>query len=560
MNPESASTLGELLDAAAARWGDRPSVGFEGAWETFAETRERSDRLARALMALGVGPGEHVSLWMTNRPEWIHAMFALAKIGAAMVPLNTRFRSEDLEYVLRQSDSVALLTMERSGPIRYLDIACEAIPELAHHDRETLGAHGYPALRRVVSLGREAAAADPDAPARPGVFGWEELLALADRVSPEALAERARAVRPEDPLYIMYTSGTTGFPKGAIQSHAILRNGRTTAARIGMTEADATIMFLPLFHAFGYFEGALLTFVTGARMVLTETFDAGESLEAIERERGTLIHGFDTHFQDLMDHPDFHRRDWRSLRTGILAAGLPSTEKVVERCFREFVPTITGWGMTETLPGTLLGRLGDDLERSKASGEPQDGYTVEIVDAESGEPRPDGTPGEIRVSGYGVMQGYYKKPAETAATFDERGRLKTGDMGVRLANGSFKMLGRYKEMLKVGGENVDPAEVEAYYLEHPAVNRIQVVGVPDERMGEIPIGFVQLAPGMIADESELLAHGRGRIASFKLPRHFFFVDEYPMTSSGKVKRFELRAFARRELCINLPDVEVSSGT
>lgn len=538
-----AQTLGELIDEAAVRFGPAPCLGFEGRWESFAETWEATDRVARGLVALGVKPGDKVALWMTNRPEWIHVMYALAKIGAIMVPVNTRFRTTDLDYILRQSDTSTLITMDESGPIRYLDMTLELCPELKSHPRDQAPVmHEFPELRRVISLGEQRAA---------GVWSWEEMLAAGEGSAPEIIRERQAAVRPGDTLYIMYTSGTTGFPKGAEQSHAVIRNARATADSMAMTPDDCTVMFLPLFHAFGFFEGALLTFVCGARMVLTEAFNPAEILRIIERERGSVIHGFDTHWQDLIDEPTRAERDLSSLRTGILACGAPSSVAVAERAQDALCPTITGYGMTEIMPGALLGVFGDTRDHSvRTSGRPSKDYEFRVIDAETGRDQPDGTPGEMIVRGYAVMKGYYKKPEETARDIDADGWFHTGDMGVREPDGYFRFLGRYKEMLKVGGENVDPMEVEAYFLGHPAVSKIQIIGVPDGRLSEIPIGFVILRPGHVVTEDNLRHFARGHIASYKIPRHFFFVDEFPMTSSGKVKRFELRHIARNELGVN----------
>ncbi|MBI3736851.1 AMP-binding protein [Candidatus Sumerlaeota bacterium] len=540
-------TLGELSNQAARKWGDREFLMFEGKRETFAQTQAAIDRLARALIGLGIQPGEKVSLWMTNRLEWIHAMFALAKIGAVMVPINTRFRTADLEYVVKQSDSTTLLTMEHAGPIRYLDMVLELCPELKHHKRDHWHCHAFPELKRVISVGKHHPI---------GVYSWEQALEAAESVPAEELRPREAAVKPDDTLFIMYTSGTTGFPKGVMQTHHVIRNSRHTAKMMRMTPDDCTILFLPLFHAFGYYEGAVVSYIAGSRMVLTETFNPAEILELIEKEKGTIIHGFDTHWQDLMDHPDFKKRDLSSMRSGILAAGLPSTVPVAERANREFCKTATGYGMTEIMPGALIGKCEDTFEHNtRTSGYPNEGYEFKVADGKTGERLPPGTPGEMCVRGYAVMQGYYKKPEETAKAIDAEGWFHTGDMGVEEPDGYYRFLGRYKEMLKVGGENVDPVEVEAYYLSHPAVNRIQIVGVADGRLSEIPVAFVVLEPGMAVTGDELAGFAKGKVASFKIPRHFFFVSEYPMTSTGKVKRFELRHIARENLGINAPDIE-----
>lgn len=545
-----ATTLGALANLTTERFGDREFLCFQGARWSFTETQVEIDKVAHGLIALGIQPGEKVSLWMTNRPEWVHIMFALAKIGAIMVPINTRLRTADVEYIFRQSDTSTIITIEQSGPIRYLDMVLDLCPELKEQDRRELSCEAFPELKRVLSIGDQHAM---------GVYSWQEMLDASDEVSAATLREREAQVQPEDTVFIMYTSGTTGFPKGVMHCHNIIRNVTMTSGEMEITEEDCTVMYLPLFHAFGYYEGPLTCYVTGSRMVLTESFDPGEVLELIEAERGTVIHGFDTHWQDLMDHPQFPSRDLTSLRTGILAAGLPSTVPVAERANRELCKTVTAYGMTEVMPGALLGCVGDTFEHSTTtSGAPTDGYEVEVKDLQSGETLPPGKTGEICIRGYAVMKGYYKKSEETAKTIDSEGWLHSGDLGLRSEDGNIRFLGRYKEMLKIGGENVDPVEVEAFFLRHEAVNKVQVVGVPDRRMSEIPVAFVVLESGRNAQAEELAAFAKGKMASFKIPRHFIFVEEYPMTSSGKVKKFELRKTAAGLLGIETASRDASA--
>jgi fatty-acyl-CoA synthase len=338
----------------------------------------------------------------------------------------------------------------------------------------------------------------------------------------------------------MYTSGTTGFPKGVMHTHNILRNVVDEVNRMAVRPTDVTLMYLPLFHAFGLYEGALMTIVTGSRQILMETFDPGDALRLIESEKVTMMHGFDTHFQDMLDHPDCGHTDRSSLRTGILAAGLPSSEPVARRTQTRLCRTVSGWGMTEVGVGAALGYPTDtEDDRCAASGAALPGYDFKIIDPDTGERVPYGTPGELCCRGYGVMQGYYKKPEETAQTVDADGWLHSGDMATMRADGTIRFLGRYKEMLKVGGENVAAAEVESYLLTHPAAEIVQVVGVPDARYTEVPAAFVQLREGATASEDELLDFCRGQIATFKIPRYVRFVDEWPM-SGTKIQKFRLR--------------------
>jgi fatty-acyl-CoA synthase len=533
-------TIGEMLDRVAARFGAREALMFQGQRWSFRDLQAESDRAARGLLQCGVQPGEKVSLWLTNRPEWLHILFAVAKVGAVLVPINTRFRTTDLEYVLRQSDSTTLITTDRSGPVGYLDMAREVIPELETcSDPQALQAEKFPELRRVMVVSPHAFS---------GTLRWTDVVAAGAQVVPAQLAERQQAVDPDATSVIMYTSGTTGFPKGVMHNHNMLRNIIDEANRMAVRSTDVLLMYLPLFHAFGLYEGPLMSVVTGARQVLMEQFDPGEALQLIASEKATMIHGFDTHFHDLMAHPDCQHTDCSSLRTGLLAAGLSSTEPVARQAQQQLCRTVSGWGMTEVGVGAALGFLDDTVDdRCLASGAALPGYEFKIINPGTGTEFPPGTPGELCCRGYGVMQGYYKKPDDTARAIDAQGWLHSGDMATMRDDGTIRFLGRYKEMLKVGGENVDPVEVEALLLQHSAVQQVKVVGVPDSRLQEVACACVVLTPGAQVEADALIAFCRGKIASFKIPRYILYTKEYPMTSSGKVQKFKLRELCLEEL-------------
>jgi fatty-acyl-CoA synthase len=339
----------------------------------------------------------------------------------------------------------------------------------------------------------------------------------------------------------MYTSGTTGFPKGAMHDHRLVRNVTDRAFRLAVGAEDVIMMYLPLFHLFGFSEGMLTSMVTGARQVLTETFDGEESLALIARERATVVHGFDTHWKALCDAYERRPRDVGSVRTGILAAGMSSSTAVARQARRIFGPLVSGYGMSEFGVGVAIGALDSTEEQScEASGHPAPGYEIRVVDPDTGRDQPPGAPGEILVRGYSLMRGYYNKPEATATAIDADGWMHTGDMGVFRADGHLRFIGRYKDMLKIGGENVDPMEVEAYLMAVPGVDVAAVVSYPDERLGEVPVAFVRRRPDTALTEEDVLAPCRGRIASFKIPRHVVFVDDFPMTSSGKIQKVKLR--------------------
>jgi fatty-acyl-CoA synthase len=526
-------TMGLLPARAAQRWGPREALAFQGKRWSFAEVHARVDAAAKGLLELGIRPGDKVALWMVNRPEWIDAMFAIMKIGAVLVPVNTRFRTEDMAYVLGQSDAVAVILAARSGPIDYLAMMREVVPALGARPDPR-----FPFLRHVIVLADRGAC---------DVVGWHEMLEGGRRVGDEALRERATQVDAEQSAFIFYTSGTTGFPKGAVHSHRMIKNTWDHTDRMGITVNDVILMYLPLFHAFGFVEGPLVSMIRGARQVLTETFEPDHCLDLIASERATIIHGFDTHYKELLAAQERKPRDVSSVRTGICGTGMSSSIPIARRARKTFGNLMTGFGMSEVGIGVTFSFLDSTEEQCvEANGYPGAGYEVRIIDPETGADQPVSVPGEILVRGFIVTKGYYKRPEETARAIDQDGWFHTGDMGLMRPDGHMRFLGRYKDMLKIGGENVDPMEVEAFLMSHPAIDVAAVVGLPDARLSEVAVAFVQLAPGRTLAEREVIEHCRGRVASFKIPRHVMFVDEFPMTSSGKIQKVKLREHARKE--------------
>ena len=532
LKPNAGSTLGALPARAARRWGEREALCFRGRRWTFAQVEAGVEQAARGLLSLGVRPGDKVALWLLNRPEWIEIAFAVMRIGAVLVPVNTRLRTDDVAYILEQSTATTVILAERSGPIDYLAMVRELVPVDGRASR-------LPQLRSVVVLGDECP---------PGTVAWADLLERAAAVAPAALAAPAEAVDPEDLAFLMYTSGTTGFPKGVMHSHRMIRNVTDRAFRLAITEHDAIMMYLPLFHLFAFSEGMLTSMVSGARQVLTEGFDPDESLALIESERATVLHGFDTHYKELIEAHGRKARDVSAVRTGIFAAGMASSTPVARRARALFGPLVSGYGMSEFGVGVAIGSLDSTEEQScEASGYPAPGYEIRIVDPATARDQPTGVAGEIWVRGYTVTRGYYDKPEASAAAIDAEGWMHTGDMGLLRADGHLRFVGRYKDMLKIGGENVDPMEVEAYLMGHPAINLAAVVGVPDARLTEVGVAFVRCEPGQQVTAAEVVAYCRGRIASFKIPRHVLLVDDFPMTSSGKIQKVKLREEAARRL-------------
>jgi len=528
-------TLGSLPDDAATRWGDSEALVFKGRRWTHHEFAAEVDKAAKALIAIGVVPGEKVSLWMNNKPEWLFLMYAVTKVGAVLVPLNTRYRREDIRYVLTQSTTGTLIADDRSGPVNYLAMINDVLPATTSGLSTELELEGFPDLRRIVFVGSEKL---------PGTLSYETILHMGTRVTDLELANRTKAVDPDAVALICYTSGTTGDPKGVMHSHINIRNCIERAQLMGITFNDIEINYLPLFHLYGLCEVAMLSIVSGAKQILMDVFNAQEALELIEQERVTLAHGFDTHWSDLLTEQAIRLRDVSSLRLGTLPAGTEATTPTAEAVQDVFCPTVSGFGMTEIWAFISVSSPSDSRERRiYASGYPMADIEFRIRDPETGTLLPRGKSGELIVKGYTVMQGYYNKPQETEDSFTGDGWFLTGDRAQIRPDGHLVFIGRYKDMLKVGGENVAPAEVEARLLDIPGVNAVAVVAYPDPRLHEVGVAFIVPSADAVLSEEGVLDHLRGKIASFKIPRHVLFVEDFPMTSSGKVQKVKLRSQA-----------------
>jgi fatty-acyl-CoA synthase len=513
--------LGDLPVEAARLWGHREALVFGGQRWTHTEFAAEVDSVAKGLIGVGVEPGDKVGIWMTNRPEWLFLMYAIPAVGAVTVPLNTRYRAEDVQYAVEQSDTSTLIFNDRSGPIDYSAMVREVVTS-------------WTKVRRMIVVGDDR----PD-----GSQPWSELLAAGASVPDAVLEARRAAVRAEDPMIIIYTSGTTSLPKGAMHNHALIRNVAERAQMHGVTQEDVHAGYLPLFHAFGYTEVALFTVLTGGKQVLFETFDADEVLDAAEREGITMFHGFDTHWGDFLRANKAKPRQLK-VRLGTFAAGQESSTPVARRVQDELCPTVSGWGMSEVWTACVVGHLANTIEqRTEASGYPMDGVELRVIDPETGDDCPADVPGELLCRSYTSMLGYYQKPEATAETIDADGWLYSGDLARLRPDGHVVFMGRLKDMLKVGGENVAPAEMEGRLRELDGVNDVAIVGLPDDRLGEVPVAYVLAEVGAELDSDSMLDHLRGKVASFKLPRHIRVVDVLPMTPTGKIRKVELRAQA-----------------
>ena len=539
------TTLADLPALAADRWGERVALTFKGGHETFSEISIKVDRLARGLIAAGVSPGDRVGVWLNNCPEWIHLIFAIARVGATQVPINTRFRTADAAYIIGQAECSTLITHDTSGPIDYWRMVREMVPDAERGADGKLNAKAFPYLERIIIKTTDPNVASPE-----GTSHWRDIIG-ADRPELEVeLRTRAAAVRVEDAAFIMYTSGTTGFPKGVVRSHGFLRNQVDRVHHLGTTEADVIYNYLPLFHIFGYLDGPMLSMATGNRQILTATFDAEACLDAVEAEGVTQFSGFETHVKGLVEAQLRKPRDLSSLRTGVFGAGTFSAVPIMQQALEVLAPMIpiSAYGMTEIGGNACLSFLDSTAEQMcETSGHPCPGFDFRVINPDTGREQPHGTPGEIVLKSYNIMTCYYKKPEETAKSYNAECWFLTGDMGYLRADGYLRFLGRYKDMLKIGGENVDPMEVEAYLQEQPDVLEAAVVGQPDERLTEVAVAFVVPRPGRNPSEEDILDYCRGKIASFKVPRHILIIPKLPMTPTGKVRKVELRQQAMATL-------------
>jgi fatty-acyl-CoA synthase len=523
--PLLGETIGSNLERTVARFPDADAVvsRHQKISFTYAELDEGVNRLARALMAAGLEPGDRLGIWSPNCVEWLMLQFATAKAGVILVNINPAYRTTELEYALNQSGCRVLVAASSFKSSDY-----EAMVEEV---RDNL-----PALERTVFL---------------GTTGWDELLAEAGRVSDEELRTRADALQFDDPINIQYTSGTTGFPKGATLSHHnILNNGFFIGEFCRYTEADRVCIPVPFYHCFGMVLGNLACTTHGACIVLPEAaFEPRSVLETVEAERCTSLYGVPTMFIAELDHPDFDRFDYSTLRTGIMAGSPCPVEvmrKVIERMHMDEV-TIC-YGMTETSPVSTQTGADDPLERRVSTvGRVHPHVEIKIADPVSGQVVPRGEPGELLTRGYSVMLGYWNDPERTAEAIDRARWMHTGDLATMDDEGYVNIVGRSKDMIIRGGENVYPREIEEFLYTHPEVADVAVIGVPDERYGEEIMAWVQLREGASASGDDLKDFCKGKIAHYKVPRYVKLVDEFPMTITGKVQKFKMREAAIEEL-------------
>ncbi|RQS73521.1 AMP-binding protein [Burkholderia sp. Bp8963] len=534
--PLSEATIGQFLRDTAARFPDRPAVVFREQrvrW-TWREFAAEVDVLAAGLAALGIGSGDRVGIWSPNRSEWLLTQFATARIGAVLVNINPAYRLAELEYALNKVGCKAVIAAERFKSSGYVEMLQTIAPELATAAPGDLHAVRVPSLRIVVSMGDVAPA---------GMFRFADVMARGrDTVDTVALDAFGATLGPNDPINIQFTSGTTGSPKGATLTHRnVVNNARSIAMAMRLSEQDALCIPVPLYHCFGMVLAVLACVSTGAAMVFPgEAFDPVATLAAVSEERCTALHGVPTMFIAELDHPDFANYDLSTLRTGIMA-GSPCPIETMKRVVSQMhLSEITiAYGMTETSPVSFQSSTDDPLEkRTTTVGRIQPHLEVKIVDP-SGGIVPVGSTGELCTKGYSVMRGYWDDESKTRDVLID-GWMHTGDLATLDADGYCNIVGRLKDMLIRGGENIYPREIEEYLFRHPKIQSAQVFGVPDPKYGEEVCAWIVLRAGEQMTEDDVRAFCQGQIAHYKIPRYIRFVDELPMTVTGKVQKFIMR--------------------
>ena len=530
-------TIGDMFDRTATRYADNEALvsRHQNLRYTYRQLQREVDRAARALIALGVEKGQRVGIWAPNCAEWTITQFATSKLGAILVNINPSYRLNEVQYALRQSGCAWLVTAPRFKTSDYTGMIHELTPELAGSQPGALKSANFPNLRGVVRLGEEPS---------PGMLGWSALLALAERVGADELARRQRQQEFDDPINIQFTSGTTGYPKGATLSHHnILNNGYFTTELLRFTDRDRLLIPVPLYHCFGMVMGNLGCVSHGATMIYpSDGFDATAVLEAAQAERATALYGVPTMFIAELNHPDFAKYDLSTLRTGIMA-GSPCPVEVMKQVtsLMNMRDVAIAYGMTETSPVSTQTRIGAPLAKQVGTvGQVHPHVQIKIVDPQTGQVVPVGERGELCTRGYSVMLGYWDNDEATRATIDPARWMHTGDLATMDDEGYLNIVGRIKDMIIRGGENVYPREIEEFLYSHPAVQDVQVIGVPDEKYGEEIMAWVKLREGQAATPEEIRDYCRGKIAHYKIPRHVRFVDAFPMTVTGKVQKFLMR--------------------
>ena len=532
-------TLGAFFEREVAAHPDRDCLVYadRDLCLSWAQFNERVNNLAKGLLSIGITKGDHVGIWAKNVPDWITFLYATAKIGAVLVTVNTAYKSHELEYVLQQSDMKALAMIDSYKGVDYLDIVNELVPELKTSLRGHLHSERFPFLKSIIYVGQEK---------HRGMYNTAELILLGSYLPDDKLNAIKATLHCDDVVNMQYTSGTTGFPKGVMLTHRnIINNGYYIGENQKLTGLDRVCLPVPFFHCFGLVLGLMAILTHGSTAVPVEQFDPLVTLAAVQKAKCTALYGVPTMFIAEMAHPMFSMFDMSTLRTGIMA-GSPCPIEAMKKCVSDMnMRDVTiCYGLTETSPVFTQTSADDTLERKVTTiGRKHAVVDVKVVDPETNQPVGFNVPGEICCRGYNVMKGYYKMPEETARVIDEDGFLHSGDLVTVDEDGYYKIVGRLKDMIIRGGENIYPREIEEFLYTLPEIEDVQVVGVPDEKYGEVVGAFIVLKKGADLTEEDVRDTCRAKMARYKAPKYVFFVDALPQTASGKIQKYKLREMA-----------------
>jgi fatty-acyl-CoA synthase len=528
-------TLGDWLEHWAKETPDHEYIVYSDrnlrfTWKQF---NERVDNLAKSMLAIGVKNGDNVGIWAQNVPDWLTVLYACAKIGAVTVTVNTNYKQHELEYLAENSDMHTLFITNGTFDSDYVDMTYELLPELKSCERGHLKSERFPRMKNVVYIGQEKFR---------GMYNTAELLLLGQNLDDAPLLEAKEKVNCHDVTNMQYTSGTTGFPKGVMLSHHNIANdGYITGENMQFTQQDKLCVCVPLFHCFGVVLATMNCLTHGCTQVMVERFDPLVVLASIHKERCTAVYGVPTMFIAELHHPMFSIFDLTSLRTGIMAGSLCPIELMREVCEKMYLQITSVYGLTETSPGMTQTHIDDPFEvRCTTVGRDYPNVEVQVINPETGEICPVGVQGEMCCRGFNVMKGYYKNEAATAEVIDKNGYLHSGDLGMKDEDGNYRITGRIKDMIIRGGENIYPREIEEYLYKLPQIKDVQVAGIPSEKYGEEVGAFIILKEGETLLEEDVKAFCRGKISRFKIPKYILFIDEFPLTGSGKIQKYKLK--------------------
>ncbi len=535
-------TLGDWLEHWAQETPDKEYIVYSDRnlrW-TWKEFNERVDDMANGLVAIGVTRESHVGIWAANVPDWLTLLYACAKIGAVYITVNTSYKQSELEYLCQNSDMDTLCIVDGERDSDFIEMTYKMLPELKNCERGKLKSEKYPFMKNVIYLGPEK---------HRGMYNSSEILLLGQNMDNTEFKRLRALSNCHDVVNMQYTSGTTGFPKGVMLTHHnIANNGFLTGEHMKFTANDKLCVCVPLFHCFGVVLATMNCLTHGCTEVMVERFNPLVVLASIHKERCTALYGVPTMFIAELNHPMFSMFNLESLRTGIMAGSLCPIELVKEVEQKMFLRVTSVYGLTEASPGMTHSRVDESLEvRATTVGNDFEFTEVKVLDPETGEECPIGVQGEMCNRGYNTMKGYYKNPEATAEVIDKNGFLHSGDLGYKDKDGYYHITGRIKDMIIRGGENIYPREIEEFLYQIPEIKDCQVAGVPSKKYGEAVGAFIILHEGAKLEESDVRDFCKGKIAHYKIPKYIFFVDEFPMTGSGKIQKFKLKELSLK-LC------------